>query len=144
MGIHQLHDHDGSGTLSPNVTGTGIRPIAAGTQIVTLDKTSLTSSASLSGEMFSARELSETNVANDYVVVGLGSATTIRGSVMTEVPMLHGADPSNYYARVLCVFMVPGTGSGATAFPARYVGCFLPDGSSLRGNLERYHNTGLD
>jgi prepilin-type N-terminal cleavage/methylation domain-containing protein len=144
MGIHQLRDHDESGDLAPNTSGTAPRSIAVGTKVVMLNKTSLTSTAAISGDLFSARELSETNAANDYVVVGLGSATTIRGSVMTDVPMLHGSDPSRYYSRVLCVFMVPGTGSTATAFPAKYVGCFLPDGSSLRSNLERYHNTGPD
>jgi prepilin-type N-terminal cleavage/methylation domain-containing protein len=142
MGIYRLRDHDGSG--APNTTGSVVRPIGAGTTMVTLNKTPLTSSAAITGDLFSARELSETNPDNDYVVVGMGTATTIRGSVVTDVPMLHGADPSRYYSRVLCVFMVPGTGSGATAFPAKYVGCFLPDGSSLRSNLERYHNTGLD
>jgi len=139
MGVYQLRDHV-EGSLSPNTTGTGMRSIAAGSQVVTLNKTSLTSSGTMSGELFSVRELSETNAANDYVVVGLGTATTMRGSVMTDVPLIHGADPSNHYARVLCVFMVPGTDSGATAFPAKYVGCFLPDGSSLRNNLDRYHN----
>jgi prepilin-type N-terminal cleavage/methylation domain-containing protein len=157
MGIHQLHDHDESAAVAPNTTGTGMRPpqpppestlppvsLSAGTIVVMLNKTSLNTSGTLAGDLFSARELSETSAANDYVVVGLGTATTIRGTVMTEVPMLHGSDPSRYYSRVLCVFMVPGTGSTATAFPAKYVGCFLPDGSSLRSNLERYHNTGLD
>jgi prepilin-type N-terminal cleavage/methylation domain-containing protein len=144
MGIYQLRDHDESGALAPNTTGTGVRSIAAGTKVVMLNKTSLTLSGMLVGDLFSARELSETSADNDYVVVGLGTAATIRGTVMTDVPMLHGADPSHHYARVLCVFMVPGTGTTATAFPARYVGCFLPDGSSLRSNLDRYHNTGLD
>jgi prepilin-type N-terminal cleavage/methylation domain-containing protein len=144
MGIHQLRIHDESATVAPNTTGTGVLTITEGATVVTLNKAPLTAGGTLTGDLFSALELSETNTANDYVVVGLGTATTIRGSVMTDVPMLHGADPSRYYSRVLCVFMVTGTAPGATPFPARYVGCFLPDGSSLRSNLDRYHNTGLD
>jgi hypothetical protein len=147
MGIHQLWDHDESGTLPPNTTGSTLRTIAAGTIVTTLNESSLTSTAAPS-DMVRLRDLSVTDLKDennylDYVVVGLGTSTTIRGSVMTDVPMMHGSDPSRYYARVLCVFMVPGSGT-STMFPAKYVGCFLPDGSSLRSNLERYHNTGLD
>jgi hypothetical protein len=33
--------------------------------------------------------------------------------------------------------MVPNSGTD----PAKYVGCFLPDGTSLRNNLEKYNNS---
>jgi hypothetical protein len=40
---------------------------------------------------------------------------------------------------MLCIFMVPA--EAATTFPAKYVGCFLPDGTALRNNLDKYHNS---
>jgi prepilin-type N-terminal cleavage/methylation domain-containing protein len=148
MGICQLRDHEESATLPPNTTGNVTRTVADATAVYTpvvafLNKAPLTSTAAQTGDLFTAKELSGTDPANDYVVFGLGTATTIRGSVMTDAPMVHGSDPSRYYSRVLCVFMVPASGT-SVGFPAKYVGCFLPDGSSLRSNLERYHNTGLD
>jgi prepilin-type N-terminal cleavage/methylation domain-containing protein len=136
MGVFQLYDHD-ENAESPSTSGTVGRSIASDLRVAKLNTAVVTSTL---GGLLSMQDLSEIGGAHDYVVVGLGSSTSIRGSVMAEVPMLHSADPSRYYARVLCVFMVPMTGTEA----AKYVGCFMPDGSSLRSNLERYHNTGVD
>ncbi|MBL8825576.1 MAG: prepilin-type N-terminal cleavage/methylation domain-containing protein [Planctomycetaceae bacterium] len=79
--------------------------------------------------------------ANEFIVVGLGTQNAMRGSTMADIPVVQSATPLNFYARVLCVYMVPGS-TATTSFPARYVGCFLPDGTSLPTSLMDYNKAG--
>jgi prepilin-type N-terminal cleavage/methylation domain-containing protein len=74
--------------------------------------------------------------ADEYVVFGLAGPTSLKGTTMQEVPVVESADPSRYYAHVMCVFRVPG--AGRPFFKAQYVGSFCPDGSSIRDNLDNY------
>lgn len=77
---------------------------------------------------------------NEFVVLGLGQWSTIQGSAAMQVPLIQSADPTNNYARVCCVFMIPSS-TASTSFPARYVGCFLPDGTTARDNMSKYNNS---
>ena len=89
---------------------------------------------------FNIQHLDNVSPDNAYVVFGLGPQSTVRGNIVTDVPMISGADPNNFYARVLCVFMVPGS-TATDGFPAKYVGSFLPDGTGVVQNLEKYYNS---
>jgi prepilin-type N-terminal cleavage/methylation domain-containing protein len=100
-----------------------------------------TTSTSFTNDTFNVHNLDNFDPANQFVVLGLGPNVTLRGTVMTDVPLISSADPNQNYARVLCVFMIPGSGTDAESFPAKYVGCFLPDGTSLRNNLDKYNNS---
>jgi prepilin-type N-terminal cleavage/methylation domain-containing protein len=140
-GIFQLHDSDETGTLPPSESGATVRTVADGAKLVCLNKTLVSSSSPGStflGGAFNITELQSNIWVNEYVVVGLGNASTIRGAVMTDVPLMQSSDPSLFYSRMLCVFMIPPAAS-SSPFPAKFVGSFLPDGSSLRTNLDRYH-----
>lgn len=133
VGIDYLTDADETSGLSPNTPGTQQRPVEVGRKVVMLNRNS-----ALAAEAFGISSQNSDLWPHDFVVVGLGGATGIRGQTMMEVPLVLSADPSERYARVLCVFLVPGS-SATTTFPARYLGCFLPDGTSLRQNIDRYH-----
>jgi prepilin-type N-terminal cleavage/methylation domain-containing protein len=73
----------------------------------------------------------------EFVVLGVGQSSTLRGSVMTDAPIVHAANPMKYYARMLCVFRVPATGA-TVGFPAQYVGSFMPDGTCAKDNADAY------
>jgi type II secretory pathway pseudopilin PulG len=75
---------------------------------------------------------------NDFVVVGLGSQNAMRGSTMADIPVVQSATPLSYYSRVLCVYMIPAS-TATVSFPARYIGSFLPDGTSLPANVQDYN-----
>ncbi len=105
--------------------------------VATLTATALTTN----NEKFCLQHLEAINTTNanhQYVVFGLGGMTTIRGAMTRDVPLISSADPNQSYARVLCVFKIPS--DGAPWFRAEYVGCFLPDGTSQRMNMDKYNN----
>jgi hypothetical protein len=141
MGIVNVYDavETGIGT-SPNQFVPSSRTLADGGKIATFT----TTAGTYADSKFCLQHLEaidSTNANNQYVVFGLGGMTTIRGAMTRDVPLISSADPTQTYARVLCVFMIPGTGSTATSFPAKYVGCFLPDGTSQRMNMDKYNNS---
>ena len=79
---------------------------------------------------------------NEFVVLGLGAYSNLRGSAIAEVPLVQSADPTHYYARVLCIYMIPSsTAAAQDKFPATFLGCILPDGTSRTANIEQYNNS---
>jgi type II secretory pathway pseudopilin PulG len=134
-GIYQVNDATTGG--SPNTFTPSTRNVTSGITLAML--TATTKTGVYNSSRLSLAQLEAADVNNDYVVLGLGGMTTLRGAMMRDVPLISSADPNNNYARVLCVFMVPGATSTAS-FPAKYIGCFLPDGTSQRMNLENYNN----
>jgi hypothetical protein len=132
-GIRAVFVHD---SALPNATLTTTVSLTTGAKVAALDK-----NAPLVNEAFNLNHLDNVSPTDEYVVLGLGANTTIRSAVMTDVPLVSSADPNAYYARVLCVFMIPG--DTQPWFPAKYVGCFLPDGTSLRANIDKYNNSAV-
>lgn len=74
-----------------------------------------------------------------FVVFGVGQPGSLRGATLIESPIVQSADPTKYYARVLLVYRIPGTGT-TTSFPAQYVGAFGPDGTSINDNVRSFNN----
>jgi prepilin-type N-terminal cleavage/methylation domain-containing protein len=131
-GIRAVYVHDAT---PPNATLTTTVSLTTGVKVAVLN------SAAFANEAFNVNHLDNVSPTDEYVVLGLGANTTIRSAVMTDVPLVSSADPNAYYARVLCVFMIPG--EGEEWFPAKYVGCFLPDGTSLRNNIDNYNHSAV-
>lgn len=134
-GIYQVNDATAGGF--PNTFTPSTRNVTSGITLAML--TAATKTGVYNASRLSLAQLEAADVNNDYLVLGLGGMTTLRGAMMRDVPLISSADPNNFYARVLCVFMVPGN-TNTTSFPAKYIGCFLPDGTSQRMNLENYNN----
>ncbi|MBL8795429.1 MAG: prepilin-type N-terminal cleavage/methylation domain-containing protein [Planctomycetia bacterium] len=72
---------------------------------------------------------------SEYIVFGLAGPTSLRGNTIMESPIVQAAEPDKYYARVLCVFRIPGA---TQSFNAQYMGCFGPDGTSTNDNINNY------
>ena len=72
-----------------------------------------------------------------FVVFGLGQPGSLRGKGIHDAPLFQSANPAQYYARAFMVFRIPGPTS-TTVVPAKYVGAFAPDGSSLNDNVRDY------
>jgi hypothetical protein len=68
--------------------------------------------------------------------MGLAGPTSLRGNTILESPIVQSAEPQDHYARVLGVFRVPGVGQ--QVFPAQYMGCIGPDGTTLNDNINSY------
>lgn len=130
-------------STSPNVF-TSLRPLQSGGKVAMLTDTA--KNRAYGDDRFSVKHLdmSGTHDDKDFVVLGLGGMNSLRGNIVRDVPLISSADPNNHYARVLCVFMIPDAGSTAALFPAKYIGCFMPDGTSLRMNLDDYNNARKD
>lgn len=139
--ITGLHDADESRTGSPSDNSTVFRRVESGKKVVALVKAPIANGhgSTFIDNAFSIDQF-KSNWANEFIVVGLGGPTSIKGSTLTEVPLVQSADPTKNYARALCVFMIPPAGA-TTGFRAQYVGCFLPDGTSLRTNIDSYNSS---
>lgn len=140
-GIFGFHDAVETRTDGgPSDNSTAWHGITSNAKAVTLVKTPI---AQGHGSTFIDKAFSidqyKSNWNNEFVVVGLGGPTSLKGATMTEIPLVQSADPTKYYSRVLCVYMVPGTSTTATGFKAQYIGSFLPDGTSLRSNVDNYN-----
>jgi len=137
--ITGLHDADEARVCPPSDNSSVFKLIATSAQVVTLSKATITSGhgSTFIDNAFNINQF-KANFVNEYVVVGLGGPTSLKGSTMTEIPLVQSAEPTKYYARVLCVFMIPPAGA-TTGFPAQYVGSFLPDGTSLRNNVDKFN-----
>lgn len=138
IGLHDAVETRTDGTPSDN--SSAWHSITSGAKAVTLRKPPVTTGhgSTFIDKAFSIDQFKSGGWDKEYVVVGLGGPTSLKGVTLTEIPLIQSATPSQYYARVMCVFKVPGTGTTATGFTAQYVGCFMPDGSSLRSNVEAY------
>ena len=123
---------------SPNVAHTTSRQVVVGGKVQSLSKTA---AATVLFEAFNLNAADSQRWSNEFVVLGLGPSTTLRGTTVAEVPLVQSADPTHNYARVLCVYMIPNSGSGVAVFPAEFLGCLLPDGSSRTANIEQYNNS---
>ncbi|MBA4019321.1 MAG: hypothetical protein C0483_19315 [Pirellula sp.] len=137
-GIYGVYDADES--LAANVAHATPRPLAAGGKVQVLSRTN---AATLLREAFGLNTGHPDLLANnEFVVLGLGAFSNMRGSAIAEVPLVQSADPTHHYARVLCVYMIPSsTAAAQDKFPATFLGCVLPDGTSRTANIEQYNNS---
>jgi type II secretory pathway pseudopilin PulG len=152
-GIYNVRDATEGGTSSPDLSNDSLRTLAIrkpdGTFEFHASKTLLCLTMTGSGDArrpvlnagFRINQYHDGDSGNEFVVLGLGRSSSIQGSSTMQVPLIQNADPTNNYARVCCVYMVPSSSSTAAVFPARYVGCFLPDGTTARDNISRYNNS---
>jgi len=140
-GIYHVHDSN-EGTGDPNSSTETLRQLVADGIVLQLAMTGSDASRRpvLDGG-FRVHQFQDGDDNNEFIVLGLGRWSSMQGSATMQVPLIQSADPTNNYARVCCVFMIPSSSSTATVFPARYVGCFLPDGSTARENISRYNNS---
>ena len=147
-GISGFHDADEARTAPPSDNSTTFRAFASGKKVTALVKTPVTSGhgSTFIDKAFNINQFRKDakgkSVLTDYeyVVCGLGGPTSIKGATMNEIPLVQSANPSQYYARVLCVFKIPHAGAtGTDLIPAQYVGSFLPDGTTLRSNVESFN-----
>ncbi|QGJ68404.1 Hypothetical protein PBC10988_0630 [Planctomycetales bacterium 10988] len=138
-GIVGFHDADEARVSAPSDNSTVFRFLAPGTQVVAFEKVEITEGhgSTLIDNAFNINQY-QTAWDHEFVVVGLGGPTGLKGTTIREIPIVESADPQEYYARALCVFMIPPTGS-TTPFRAQYIGCFLPDGTSSRQNLDDFN-----
>lgn len=146
--ISGFHDADESRACMPSDNSSAFRYLSDGKKVVMLIEDSITSGhgSTFIDNAFSLNQYrtdkrgKQVLTDYDYVVCGLGGPTNIKGQTMSEIPLVQSADPSKYYARVLAVYKVPKAGStGTDVFPAEYVGSFLPDGTSLRQNVDLFN-----
>lgn len=147
-GITGFHDADEARVAPPSDNSSVFRFLSTGKKVVMLVKDSITAGH---GSTFIDKAFSINQYRKDgrgkqvladyeYVVVGLGGPTSIKGMTMQEIPLVQSANPVQYYARVLCVYRIPLAGA-TDVFPAEYVGSFLPDGSSLRSNVDNFNSS---
>ncbi len=140
-GIDVLYDADETAGRSPNAAGSTVRTVdpQAGVKYARLNIPGNGAVLGLEAFGIGAANAELTSARFDFLVVGLGGNTSIKGETLMDVPLVLSAEPTKNYARVLCVFAIPAASSTAT-FRARYLGCFLPDGTTLRHNLDRYES----
>ncbi|MBN8625224.1 MAG: hypothetical protein J0M17_07035, partial [Planctomycetes bacterium] len=114
--------------------------MVSGEKVVALEKPSITSGhgSTFIDMAFNVNQY-KSNWNNEFVVVGLGGPSPIKGATIQELPLVQSANPTQYYARPLLVFMIPSS-TATTGFPAQYVGCFLPDGTSQRSNAANFNS----
>ncbi len=147
-GITGFHDADEARVAPASDNSTVFRYLSSGKKVVMLVKDSITSGH---GSTFIDKAFSINQYRKDgrgkqvltdyeYVVVGLGGPTSIKGMTMQEIPLVQSANPVQYYARVLVVYKIPIAGA-TDIFPAEYVGSFLPDGTSLRSNVDSFNSS---
>jgi len=141
-GIFTLYPADESSTVAPSLNEATAIAVTTGAKAALLKK--VVDPSPFDKLNFNSDIANDAHVHietdNEFVVFGVGFNTSMRGATLLDVPTVQSADPTNYYARMLCVFMLPKSDATST-FPAKYVGCFLPDGTSLRNNLDKYHNS---
>ncbi len=145
--ISGFHDADEARTSLPSDNSSVFRFLADGKKVVMLIEDNITSghgstfidNAFNLNQFRRDRDGKQVLTDYDYVVCGLGGPTNIKGQTMNEVPLVQSAEPTKYYARVLAVFQVPKAGETGVTRPARYIGCFLPDGTTTRQNVDNFN-----
>lgn len=147
-GMTGLHYQDEAWTGSPSDSGRTFGAIADGAkvailQLPTTTVTGGTFSAIGHNVLFSDKAFSihpYTGLWNNtFIVVGFGNESSLKRNSAQDTPLFASSDPTKYYSRALCVFMVPPSSVTATTdsayFKARYIGCFAPDATCLMDNL---------
>ena len=137
VGIYDVRDANESSAVAPSSNNELVRKLVNGGNVITL---TLDGISALGGEFQSSHATAEE--PNELVVFGLGSNVTVQGATMMQIPLIQNSDPANHYARVLCVYQIP-VGTATVAFPARYIGCFMPDGTTARKNIENYNSNAI-
>lgn len=145
--ISGFHDADETRVCMPSDNSSVFRFLADGKKVVMLVEDNITSGhgSTFIDNAFNLNQYRTDKFGKnvlteyDYVVCGLGGPTNIKGQTMAEIPLVQSADPANYYARVLVVFQVPKAGETGVIRPARYVGSFLPDGTTIRQNVDSFN-----
>ncbi|HZZ71089.1 MAG TPA: type II secretion system protein [Pirellulales bacterium] len=151
-GMAALHFQDDSWAGAPSESGRDYVPLAAGVKccFLTLPTSAVNASNfdSVGGHnvLFSDRAFSihpfTSDWNNNFIVVGFGNESTLKRNAVQDTPVFASAQPNKYYARGLCVYMIPASGVTATTdtgyFAAKYVGCFAPDGTCLMDNVDNY------
>lgn len=138
-GINIVHDLDDSIATHPSDRVSTDRALSSSPKIATLIKsTSVSYGTTFLDIAFGINSLKGDKFGNEFVVLGLSAQNEMRTSTMTDIPLVQSATPYSFYARPLCVFMVPP--SGSTIFRAKYLGCVLPDGTNLPDNLQKYND----
>jgi prepilin-type N-terminal cleavage/methylation domain-containing protein len=150
-GLTGLHFQDEAWTGYPSDSGRSYQTVTTSTSVAMLQlPTSSVTAANFDtyghNVLFSDKAFSiqpytaEWN--NTFVVVGFGNESGLKRNTAQETPLFTSAKPGQYYARALVVFMVPGSSVTSTTstgyFPAKYVGCFAPDGTCLMDNMNSF------
>lgn len=73
-----------------------------------------------------------------FVVFGVGQPSQLRGKALQEAPIVQAIDSTKYYARMFIVFRIPDQ-TLYPGTPAKYVGAFAPDGTSLNDNVRNFN-----
>lgn len=149
-GISFLHYNSEESTYTgrPSDSGVSFAFLAEGSQVCGLTVQGTSSGWTSHGSTFPDRalNLNPFNVGPDsgkdlsFVVFGVGQPCSLRGTTLQESPLLQAADPNQYYARMLCVYMIPGP-SSTSSFTAQFVGSFAPDGTCLNDNLIKFNSS---
>lgn len=109
--------------------------IAAGTKVPVLFKEAWTGH----GTTFLDRAFNvQSSNPNEFVVLGVGMSSSLRGSAVHDAPIVQSVDPLLYYARALCVYKIPSS-ADTVGFKALYVGSFLPDGTCVSDNSQKFN-----
>ncbi|MBL9095121.1 MAG: prepilin-type N-terminal cleavage/methylation domain-containing protein [Planctomycetaceae bacterium] len=140
VGVANVFDATAA-TMPTSASHTQRRALAVGGNVATLAKTTTPVDALLFNA-FGIAPTPGTDYDNQFIVLGLGMSASVRGTTIADSPIVQSSDPLNYYPRMLCVFMIPPTSAAAAdGFPAKFLGCLLPDGSSRTENVENYNNS---
>lgn len=149
-GIKFLHYNSEGSTYTglPSDSGVSYGTLAVGANVAELKVQGTGDGWTSHGSTFADRAFnlnpfnvgpqSSLNGQRSFVVFGVGQPCSLRGNTIQESPIVQSADPTKYYARVLCVYMIPGP-SSTTSFPAQFVGAFGPDGSSINDNIAKFN-----
>jgi len=143
VGIYNVRDASESSTVAPNLNSGTTRKLVENGKIMKLSSSGI---ATLGGEFQETQAGSVVPPPSELIVLGLGGNVTVQGATMMQAPLIQNADPANHYARVCCVYQIPSDAAAVAAaalgqtLPARYIGCFMPDGTSNRKNMENYNN----
>lgn len=136
-GITTVYSASGS-AANVNFAFDGPTTITTGAQVAMLVTTG--THVNFASGVVNLQQLDSVSQGASYVVFGLGPSTSLRGTTVVDVPLVNSGNPRNDYARMMCVFLLPASGTDEASWRARFVGSFLPDGSSLRDNLNDYNN----
>jgi Tfp pilus assembly protein FimT len=145
--LHYNSESTATYTGLPSDSGVSWAQLATGTNVAQLLVQGTADGWTTHGSTFADRAFnlnpfnygpqSPLNGQRSFVVFGVGQPCSIRGNTLQEAPIVQAADPARYYARMLCVYMIPGPNS-TTSFPAQFVGVFSPDGTSVNDNVNKF------
>ncbi|HWA98388.1 MAG TPA: hypothetical protein VG713_07845 [Pirellulales bacterium] len=149
-GITFLHYNNDSNNATgrPSDSGTAWAMLASGTSVASLfvPTTSTSPAWTAHGSTFPDRAFNinpfNAGATDTFVVFGVGQPCSLRGASIQDSPIVQGATPTKYYARMLAVYHIPGpTASMSDPFAAQFVGTFCPDGTCINDNLAKYNSS---